>query len=245
LRHGVFSPDGNAGVSRDADIPLKATRVSDFVAFLTALQFKTGVIVLDAARPNPFSLSGAPLANGLALYEPGRRLLLAYNSAPGTIAPVEKTPQGVYARTLAEMIRQGGSSVKDVFDKVRLRVGEITKGAQTPWNSAKTETSFVFVQPQTPALASKQAAAVHATPDRDVATRRAPRAGANERLVDGALGAMAGAVVGGPIGLVAGGVIGAAAGPAVTSSWRQNAARHTNGHRRRHANLPAKSRSGG
>jgi hypothetical protein len=42
---------------------------------------------------------------------------------------------------------------------------------------------------------------------------------AQERLGDGALGAVAGALVGGPIGAVAGGVIGYTAGPGIAHSW--------------------------
>ncbi|HLH11707.1 MAG TPA: hypothetical protein VKV77_07515 [Methylovirgula sp.] len=42
---------------------------------------------------------------------------------------------------------------------------------------------------------------------------------AQERAVDGALGAVAGAVVAGPVGLVAGVVVGATAGPSIASSW--------------------------
>jgi hypothetical protein len=44
-------------------------------------------------------------------------------------------------------------------------------------------------------------------------------ANAQERLGDGAMGALAGAVVGGPVGLVAGGVVGYTAGPSIASSW--------------------------
>jgi hypothetical protein len=44
-------------------------------------------------------------------------------------------------------------------------------------------------------------------------------ASAQERLGDGAMGALAGALVGGPVGLVAGGVVGYTAGPAIASSW--------------------------
>ncbi|HME30501.1 MAG TPA: hypothetical protein VKE53_11650 [Pseudolabrys sp.] len=40
-------------------------------------------------------------------------------------------------------------------------------------------------------------------------------AGAQERLGDGAMGAVAGAIVGGPVGAVAGGVVGYTAGPAI------------------------------
>jgi hypothetical protein len=60
-------------------------------------------------------------------------------------------------------------------------------------------------------------------------------ANAQERLGDGALGALAGAVVGGPIGLVAGGVVGYTAGPAIASSWGLKGHRHyRHVHYRRH-----------
>ncbi len=49
---------------------------------------------------------------------------------------------------------------------------------------------------------------------------------AQEKLGDGALGALAGAVVLGPIGLVAGGVIGYTAGPGIADSWGVRHHRH-------------------
>jgi outer membrane lipoprotein SlyB len=52
---------------------------------------------------------------------------------------------------------------------------------------------------------------------------------AGERLGDGAMGALAGAVVAGPVGLVAGGVIGYAAGPNISERIGINKRRH---HRR-------------
>jgi len=54
---------------------------------------------------------------------------------------------------------------------------------------------------------------------------------AQERLGDGALGALAGAVVLGPVGLLAGGVIGYTAGPGIADSWGTRPHRH---HYRRH-----------
>ena len=49
---------------------------------------------------------------------------------------------------------------------------------------------------------------------------------AQERAVDGTLGAVAGAVVAGPVGLVAGAVVGVTAGPAISSSWGLRRHRH-------------------
>jgi hypothetical protein len=51
-------------------------------------------------------------------------------------------------------------------------------------------------------------------------------ANAQERLGDGAMGALAGALVGGPVGLVAGGVVGYTAGPSIASSWGLRGHRH-------------------
>jgi ABC-type Mn2+/Zn2+ transport system permease subunit len=51
-------------------------------------------------------------------------------------------------------------------------------------------------------------------------------AAAGERLGDGAMGALAGAVVAGPVGLVAGGVIGYAAGPNISERIGINRPRH-------------------
>ena len=52
------------------------------------------------------------------------------------------------------------------------------------------------------------------------------RANAQERLVDGAGGALAGVLVAGPVGLIAGGVIGYAAGPNIARGMGLKRHRH-------------------
>src|SRR5262249_21877967 len=100
----------DARIARDTDVAAEALRVSDYMRPLAALGLKACVIVLDAARANPFARSGPPLAGGLALVEPETGTLIAFNAAPGTVAPEAQGPYGAYALALAEMIREGGSS---------------------------------------------------------------------------------------------------------------------------------------
>ncbi|MDH8008515.1 caspase family protein, partial [Klebsiella pneumoniae] len=73
------------------------------------------------------------LAGGLALIEPDPKSLIAFNAAPGTVAPNPTGNYGPYAQALAEMMRTGGISLPEVFNRVRLRVNDVTKGAQVPW----------------------------------------------------------------------------------------------------------------
>ena len=116
----------DAKVARDSDVAAEALRLSDYLRPLAALKLKAGIVVLDAARSNPFVKSGPPLAGGLALVEPEPGLLIAFNAAPGTVAPEGQGPYGAYAQALAEMMREGGLPLAGVFDRARLRVNEVT-----------------------------------------------------------------------------------------------------------------------
>src|SRR5262249_32288983 len=98
----------DAKIARDSDVAVEAIRMSDYTRPLTALGLKQLVVVLDAARANPFARSGQPLAGGLALVEPDQGMLIAFNAAPGTVAPDGQGPYGPYAQALAEMMREGG-----------------------------------------------------------------------------------------------------------------------------------------
>ena len=107
----------DAKIARDTDVPVEAIRISDYSHLLSALPIKAGVIVLDAARSNPFAKDGQPLAGGLALVDPEPKMLIAFNSAPGTVAPDGAPPYGPYAQALAEMIRAGGLTLPEVLDR--------------------------------------------------------------------------------------------------------------------------------
>jgi uncharacterized caspase-like protein len=135
----------DAQINRDADVPIDALRISDFAHALAQTPGKARIIVLDAARANPYAAQGSPLAPGLALVdsEPGE--LIAFNAAPGTLAGDEQGPYGVFGKTLAGAMRQGGVDVVEVFDQTRVTVNQLTQGALLPWSASKlTEPYYIF-----------------------------------------------------------------------------------------------------
>src|SRR5258707_8123938 len=52
-------------LSRDVDIPVEGLRISDYIRQLASLPLKASVVVLDAARQQPFIEGGQPIASGL------------------------------------------------------------------------------------------------------------------------------------------------------------------------------------
>src|SRR6202048_5097117 len=155
-------------ISRDTDVPTEGLRINDYIRQLASLPLKAGVVVLDAARQQPFVEGGPPIASGLALVEPRAHMLIAFNAAPGTIAPNEQGSYGAYAQSLAEMIRTGGLTLPEVFSRVRLRVNEASKGAQVPWHAEKIDAPFMFFDRAPDAPAQTQPAPVAATRNKPI-----------------------------------------------------------------------------
>jgi uncharacterized caspase-like protein len=73
----------DAKIGNAAAVAAEAVRISDYTRPLAALRLKAGIFVLDAARRTPFSISGEPLAGGLALVEPGPGMLVAFKCRAG------------------------------------------------------------------------------------------------------------------------------------------------------------------
>ncbi len=136
----------DADIQRDVDVPLQAIRISDFTQPLAALPGRVKIVILDAARQNPFARGSQPLASGLALVDPAPNMAVAFNAAPGTIAPEEQGPYGAYASALTEMIGAGGLSLDDIFSRVRLRVSTLTQGVEVPWYASQIDGPFFMTE---------------------------------------------------------------------------------------------------
>ncbi len=130
----------DARIARDADVPIEAVKISDFTHALATIPGAGRVIVIDGARATPYAAQGAPLAPGLAQVDPEPGELIAFNAAPGTVAPDEAGPYGSYGKTLAGFMREGGAPIDSVFTQTRLRVNEITGGAVVPWSASNLQT---------------------------------------------------------------------------------------------------------
>ena len=136
----------DARIASDANVSSEALRLTDFTRPLSALHLKASVVVLDLARADPFARQGNPLSGGLALVDPDANTLIAFNAAPGTIAPDEAGPYSSYGQALAESSREGGIPLDEVFTRVRLRVNQTTNGAQVPWQASKLQTPIYLFE---------------------------------------------------------------------------------------------------
>lgn len=141
----------DARLAHSSDVPLEAVRLTDLTGPLAAIKLKARIVVLDAARANKFGDAAQPLAGGLALMQPDPGTLIAFNAAPGTIAPESTGGYGDYATALSEMMKEGGLPLDQLFDRVRLRVSELTQGAELSWYASHVDAPFLFFERTTAA----------------------------------------------------------------------------------------------
>jgi uncharacterized caspase-like protein len=134
--------------SLSATLTFRCRRSGFQISSKRSLRFRGGakIVIADAARQNPFAGSGQPLAGGLVLVDPAPNMAIAFNAAPGTVGPEERGPYGAYATALAEMMSAGGLGLDDLFARVRLRVSELTQGAEVPWYASQISSPFYFTE---------------------------------------------------------------------------------------------------
>ena len=136
----------DARIAVASDVPRYGFRVSELMQALSALRSKPAITILDAARKSPFVIDGMPPAAGLAWLEPEANSLVAFNASPGMVSPDAMNDYAPYARAIAEMINEPGLALAEIFVRARLRVHDLTKGAQLPWHAANFESPLVLVE---------------------------------------------------------------------------------------------------
>src|SRR6202521_271935 len=107
-------------------------------------QVKISIVVLDACRNNPFARSFRSLSTGLAQMNAATGSIVAFATAPGSVAADGAGRNGLYTKHLLESLRQPDTDILKVFQHTRAGVVTETRGRQTPWESTSLVGDFYF-----------------------------------------------------------------------------------------------------
>jgi len=105
------------------------------------------LVILDACRNNPFSRSWRSGAEGLAKMDAPKGSIIAYATAPDSVAADGDGRNGVYTEKLLKAMRAPGQPVELVFKRVRDEVMRATGDKQVPWESTSLRGDFYFTMP--------------------------------------------------------------------------------------------------
>ncbi|HEY7204435.1 MAG TPA: caspase family protein [Methylomirabilota bacterium] len=140
--HGLQVRGRNYLVPVDAEIDDEAsTRVAAVDVELLLEQMnearnRINLVILDACRNNPFERRMRGGSRGLAAVDAARGTLIAYATAPGSVAADGEGSNGLYTEELLAALSEPGLKIEEVFKRVRINVSRRSRGAQTPWESS-------------------------------------------------------------------------------------------------------------
>jgi hypothetical protein len=152
-----------AQIEREGDVEIEAVSADWVIEQMRYARNRLNIMILDACRNNPFVHNNRALGgNGLATIEAPAGILIAYSTAPGSVASDGSGRDSPYADALSRAMRDVHEPVEQVFKHVRVGVMDATSGNQVPWESSSLTGDFYFAPPQ--ATASPPTVVAEPTP---------------------------------------------------------------------------------
>jgi hypothetical protein len=150
----------DADIAREDEVAFAALDLAAVMEKLDSARNPVNLVILDACRNNPFGTRLALAQAGLAQLDAPPGTLVAFATAPGSVAADGGGRNGLYTRHLLEQMRKPGAPVEETFRNVRAAVRKESAGRQVPWESTSLETHFAFhAAPAAPPKVAKAAPA--------------------------------------------------------------------------------------
>lgn len=134
-----------AEFANEQEVEYETVHLGLILAQMEEVKNSINIVVLDACRNNPFARSFRSASRGLASVNAPTGTLIAYATAPGSVASDGTADNGIYTQELLRYMRTPGVGVEEIFKRVRISVREKTQGRQTPWESSSLTGDFFFL----------------------------------------------------------------------------------------------------
>ena len=102
------------------------------------------VVILDAARKNPWQQIVSARARGLSIQAPIQGMSVIYPVAPGEVVGDTARSANLFAVELIKSAKVQGLPFKEVFRRVRTAVAQATRDQQIPWESSPSPENLVI-----------------------------------------------------------------------------------------------------
>ena len=134
----------NAQVWTEAEVRRDGISVDDVLAQLQRKGARVKIIVIDAARRNPFERRFRAAPAGLAALDAPEGTLAMYSAAPGKVINESSGTNSVFMTELLKEMRSPNRTAEEVFNRTRLGVSRVTNNEQVPWVASSLLEEFYF-----------------------------------------------------------------------------------------------------
>ncbi len=138
----------DADIQNEDEVPYRSVDANEVLSKMETAKNRLNLMILDACRNNPFSRKFRSVAQGLAQMDAPSGTLVAFATAPGSVASDGTGNNGIYTQHLLASLGQPGVPVEQLLKRVRVGVMKDTRNAQVPWESSSLVGDFYFMPGQ-------------------------------------------------------------------------------------------------
>lgn len=147
----------DANIQVEQDVKVRCLDVNLVLGRMEDAGNPLNLVILDACRNNPFARAWRNSGQGLAKMDAPTGTLIAYATAPDSVAADGAGKNGVYTGHLLRSMHTPGLTIENVLKQTRVAVLNETGRKQIPWEASSLTGDFYFTGPglaPAPALAT-------------------------------------------------------------------------------------------
>jgi formylglycine-generating enzyme required for sulfatase activity len=133
-----------ASIEHEKQVEYEAVDLGYLLSEMDFARNPLNIVILDACRDNPLARGFRSGVQGLASINAPAGTLIAFATAPGSVAGDGPGENGVYTAELIRTMQTPGLKIEEVFKQVRAAVQQKTQGKQVPWESSSLVGDFYF-----------------------------------------------------------------------------------------------------
>jgi formylglycine-generating enzyme required for sulfatase activity len=134
----------NAQMWTEADVRRDGISIEGILAEMHRKGAKVKIVILDAARRNPFERRFRTSAAGLAAIDAPDGTLIMLSAAPGKIINESTGTNSLFVSELIKELRSPNLTAEEVFNRARVGVSRASNSEQIPWVSSSLSEDFYF-----------------------------------------------------------------------------------------------------
>ena len=134
----------DAQIWTEADARRDGISVDAVLADMHRAGAKVKIIILDAARRNPFERRFRASAAGLAPINAPVGTLALYSAAPGQVIDDSSGANSLFVGELIKELRSPNLTAEDIFNRARIGVSRASNNEQVPWVTSSLAAEFYF-----------------------------------------------------------------------------------------------------
>ena len=139
----------DARIWAEADVKLDGVTIESILTDMDSAGAAVKLVIIDAARRNPFERRFRGLSTGLAPLVPPAGTLAIFSAAPDKVVNDSDGANSLFITELLKEMRTPGLSAEAIFNSAQKDVARASKNEQLPWVSSSLADDFFFTKPVT------------------------------------------------------------------------------------------------